>query len=49
MILMMGVWCGTLYNLLGSTYIDGCNSSIVVEQKNKEDMIHTIPGKKTMW
>jgi hypothetical protein len=47
MVLMRGVWCGTLYKLLGRTYTDGCNSSIVPEQRNKEDMIH-IPRKKTM-
>jgi hypothetical protein len=31
MLLMRGVRCGTLYKLLGSTYTDGCNSSIVLE------------------
>jgi hypothetical protein len=45
---MRGVRCGTLYKLLGRTYTDGCNSSIVPEQRNKEDKIHTIPGKNTM-
>jgi hypothetical protein len=29
MVLMRGVQCGTLYKLLGSTYTNGCNSSIV--------------------
>jgi hypothetical protein len=30
MVLMRGVQCGTLYKLLGRTYTDGCNSSIVL-------------------
>jgi hypothetical protein len=47
-VLMMGCRCGNMYNLLGSNYIHGCNSSIVPEQINKEDRIHTVPRKKTM-
>jgi hypothetical protein len=43
---MRGVWCGTMYKLLGRTHTNGCNSSIVLEHKH--NMIHTIPGKKTM-
>jgi hypothetical protein len=43
MVLMWGVQCGTLYKLLGSTYTNGCNNSIVLEQKNKEDKTNTIP------
>jgi hypothetical protein len=31
MVLMRGVRCGTLYKLLGSTYTNGCNSSVVLE------------------
>jgi hypothetical protein len=31
MVLLKGVWIGTLYKLLGSTISDGCNSSIVPE------------------
>jgi hypothetical protein len=31
MVLMRGVRCGTLYKLLGRTYTDGCNNSIVPE------------------
>jgi hypothetical protein len=31
MVLMRGVRCGTLYKLLGSTYTNGCNSSVVPE------------------
>ena len=46
--LMKGVRCGTLYKFLGSTYTNRCNSYVVLEQRNKEDMIHIGPGKKTM-
>ena len=46
--LMRGVHYGTLYKLLGSTYTNGCNSSIVLEQTNKEDKINIVPRKKTM-
>jgi hypothetical protein len=31
MVLMKGFRCGTLYKLLGSTYTNGCNSSVVLE------------------
>jgi hypothetical protein len=31
MVLMRGVRCGTLYKLLGSTYTNGCNNSVVLE------------------
>jgi hypothetical protein len=48
MVLMRGVRCGTLYKLLGSTYTNGCNSSVVLEQTNKEDKTNTVPEKKTM-
>jgi hypothetical protein len=34
MVLMRGVHCGTLYKLLGRTYTNGCNISVVLEQKN---------------
>ena len=29
-VLMRGVQCGTLYKLLGITFIDGCSNSIVL-------------------
>ena len=48
MVLMRGVRCGTLYKLLGSTYTNGCNSFVVLEQKNKEDKTNIVPEKKTM-
>jgi hypothetical protein len=35
MVLMRGVQCGTLYKLLGITYTNGCNSSVVPEKRNK--------------
>lgn len=31
LVFMMGVRIVTLYNMLGSTIIDGCNSSIIPE------------------
>jgi hypothetical protein len=31
MVLMRGVHCGTLYKFFGSTYTNGCNSSVVLE------------------
>jgi hypothetical protein len=48
MVLMRGVQCGTLYKLLGSTYTNGCNSFVFLEQTNKEEKTNTIPEKKTM-
>jgi hypothetical protein len=48
MVLMRGFWCGTLYNLLGSTYTNGCNSYVVPEHTNKENKTDIVPGKKTM-
>jgi hypothetical protein len=38
MVLMRGVWIGTLYKLLGSTINDGCNSFVVPKDRNEEDM-----------
>jgi hypothetical protein len=48
MVLMRGVHCGTLYKLLGRTYTNGCNSSVVLEKKNEGDKTNTVPEKKTM-
>jgi hypothetical protein len=31
MVLMRGVRCGTMYNSLGRTYTNGCNSHVVPE------------------
>jgi hypothetical protein len=47
MVLMRGVRCGTMYKLLGSN-TNGCNSSVVLEQTNKEDKTNIVPEKKTM-
>ena len=46
--LKRGVRCGNLYKLLGSTYTNGCNNSVVLEKTNKEDKTNIIPEKKTM-
>jgi hypothetical protein len=48
MVLMRGVWCGTLYKLLGSTYTNGCNSYVVHEQRNEREKTNTVPEKNTM-
>jgi hypothetical protein len=48
MVLMRGFRCGTLYKFLGSTYTNGCNSSIVPKKKNEGDKINIVPEKKTM-
>jgi hypothetical protein len=50
MVLMRGVWCGNLYKLLGGTYTNGCNSSIVPKQINEGDKTNIVPEKKTtLW
>jgi hypothetical protein len=48
MVLMRGVRCGTLYKLLGSTYTNGCNNSIVPEQRNEGGNTNIVLEKKTM-
>ena len=48
MVLMRGVWYGTLYKLLGKTIIDECNNSVVLEQGGKDDKTLTTLGGKTM-
>eukprot|EP00253_Pinus_taeda_P003652 PITA_03652 len=45
LVLMRGVWIGTLYKLLGSTVVDGCNSSMVPEN-GAENLV--VSGEKTM-
>lgn len=45
LILMRGVWIGTLYKLQGSTVVDGCNSSMVPEN-GVENLV--VSGEKTM-
>ena len=44
-VLMQGVWIGTLYKLQGSTAVDGCNSS-VVPNGGAENPV--VSGEKTM-
>ena len=39
LVLMWGVWIGTLYKLHGSTVIDGCNSFVVLESGAKNLMV----------
>jgi hypothetical protein len=48
MVLMKGVWFGTLYKLLGSTISDGCNSSIVPDIGVEEEITPTVSGEKVM-
>ena len=48
MVLMRGVWYGTLYKLLGKTIIDECNNSVVLEEGGKYDRTLTTSGEKTM-
>eukprot|EP00253_Pinus_taeda_P035892 PITA_35892 len=45
LVLMRGVWIGTLYKLQGSTVVDGCNSSMVPEN-GAENLV--VSGEKTM-
>jgi hypothetical protein len=47
-ILMRRVWNGTMYNMLGSTRNNGCNSYAVLEGGNEEYQTHTVSGEKTM-
>ena len=46
LVFMRGVRTGTLYKLQGSTVIDGCNSSVVLES-GVENLV--VSGEKTMW
>ena len=48
MVLMRGVWYGTLYKLLGKTIIDECNNYVVLEEGGKDDKTLTTSGGKTM-
>lgn len=48
MVLMRGVWCGTLYNMLGSTTSDGCNSSIFPRGENEKDRVSIAFRENTM-
>ena len=48
MVLMRGFQYGTIYKLLGSTIIDECTSSVVLEEGGKDDKTLTASGGKTM-
>jgi hypothetical protein len=48
MVLMRGVWCGTMYKLLGITYTNRCNSFVVPEQRDEGKKNNNVPEKKTM-
>jgi hypothetical protein len=48
MVLLKGVWFGTLYKLQGSTISDGCNSSIVPDIGVEEERTPTVSGEKVM-
>jgi hypothetical protein len=48
MVLMRGVHYGTLYNLLGNNYTNGCNIYVVPKQRNEGDKTNIVPENKTM-
>jgi hypothetical protein len=48
MVLMRGVWCGTLYHLLGITYTNGSNNYVVPEQRNEANKTNIVLENKTM-
>ena len=48
MVLMRGVQCGTLYRMLGRTFIDGCKSSIVPKSKDEESKVPDVSRGDTM-
>ena len=48
MVLMRRVQCGTLYKLLGRTFIDGCNNTIVPESRNEENNVPDVSGEDAM-
>jgi hypothetical protein len=48
MVLLKGVWLGTLYKLQGSTISDGCNSSIVLYIGVEEERTPMVFEEKVM-
>ena len=48
MVLMRGVCCGNLYNLLGRTVIDACKNSIVLVSKHEEGKVPNVFGGDTV-
>jgi hypothetical protein len=47
-VLMRGVWNGTLYNMLGSTITDGCNSFVIPKGGIEKHITLTISKENTM-
>jgi hypothetical protein len=48
MVLLKGVWIGTLYKLQGSIISDGCDSSIVPNIGVEEEKTPTVSGEKVV-
>ena len=48
MVLMRGVWCGSLYKLLEINLIDGCNNTIDPQSKDEESKVPDISKGDTM-
>jgi hypothetical protein len=48
MVLLKGVWFGTLYKMKGRTISDGCNSSIVPDIGVEEERNPPVSGEKVM-
>jgi hypothetical protein len=48
LVLMKGVWFGTMYTLLGSTISDGCNSSIILDIVVEKERTPIVFGEKVM-
>ena len=48
MVLMRGFQCGSIYRMFGRTVIDGCNNSIVPENKNEERNVRGVSGGDNM-
>jgi hypothetical protein len=48
MVLLKGVWFGTLYKLQGTNISDGCNSSIVPNIGVEEERTPTVSREKVM-
>jgi hypothetical protein len=48
MVLLKGVWFGTLYNLQGITISDGCNSSIFLDIGVEEERTPIVSRERVM-
>jgi hypothetical protein len=49
MVLLKGVWIGTLYKMSGRTISDGCNSSIVPDIGAEDEKNPTVSEEKVMF